>query len=210
MYCAKIGKPGQIEREAQTGRRVYESNRRCPTVMPIVDLVIIDEERAAMITPFYPMALSYVENLPDVSIVNTAIFGLATIKAFSAAGMCNGDIKPSNMMLSSVGNTVVTIDFGSAVELGGSIVATTPMLGLDCSTTGSVRYDLTCLASSIAYLGGEDLLHVNSRSQLAELLRSDSLDRLSYRIAILCLEPDDIDQIWSDALELITGRELNE
>jgi serine/threonine protein kinase len=116
----------------------------------------------------YPLANG---NLQEEGCVNVALCGLATIKAFHRQGVCHGDIKPGNMMLTARrDNSVITIDFGSCVEYGESLVSATPGFGRECPQEGSLKYDLTCLASSLYMIGTGDSLLPETTQQLVQSL----------------------------------------
>lgn len=84
LCCAKISKPSRILREISVGTQLMEG-QVCPTVMPVIDAVQIDNERMAMITPYYPLDLSSVDlrDSPE-TVTNVAMCGLASVKAFSS------------------------------------------------------------------------------------------------------------------------------
>lgn len=204
IFCAKTGNPGQIQAEYECGLLIHD-NQMCPTVMPVVKLIDIDESRKSLISPFYPLSLANVHVQPS-AIVNAALCGLCTIKAFSTKNMCHGDIKPANMMLTAHGRNVVTIDFGSSVPYGESLVATTPLFGLDCPSEGALRYDLTCLATSIVFLrtGKYDTEEFSTIAALKEWLpKSPYGEQTEFQIAALCLDETlGIDDIWKRSLLL--------
>jgi serine/threonine protein kinase len=200
LFCAKIGKPHQIQLEFDIGKRIHEG-QSCPTVMPVVDIIAIDELRTAMLTPYYPLSLSSFTKSQPSTVVNMALCALCTVKAFSAKNTCHADIKPGNMMMQSSGRIIVSIDFGSAVAYGESITSRTPLFGLDCPCDeGSLRYDLTCLATSIVVMstGDYDLTEFPSVSTMRDWLqRPENSVKLEYQIASVCLdETKSIDEIW--------------
>ena len=201
LYCAKIGDAATIEAEVQVSTRIHE-NQLCPTVMPVIDSIKIDENRVAMITPFYPITVSHT-TVTEPTIVNIALCGIATIKAFSNKNLCHGDIKPSNMMFQARSRTVVSIDFGSCKEYGSMLAQTSPRFGLDCSNQASLRYDLTCLASSIMLLSGIPLDKIATRKDaLSELaLRSG----VHITLATLCLDESvsNLDDLWEQIQTLV-------
>jgi serine/threonine protein kinase len=101
-------------------KKMIHNGQSCPTVMPVVDIIAIDEERTSMLTPYYPLPLSRLTPQPS-TVVNMALCALCTVKAFSAKKICHADIKPANMMMQSSGRIIVSIDFGSSVAYGESI-----------------------------------------------------------------------------------------
>jgi hypothetical protein len=180
--------------------------------MPVLDFFRLSGEpqRVAMVTPYYPLPLSDFAsgNLHEEGCINVALCGLAAIKAFHAKGICHGDIKPGNMMLTGAGdNLVVTIDFGSAVAYGEPVTSVTPEFGLDHpAQEGALTFDLTCLASSIYVLTtGEQL--PNTSSFLVKLLESHTRKRTqpALQIAKCCLELADIDSIWQEAQSFVNA-----
>ncbi|CAB9531833.1 expressed unknown protein [Seminavis robusta] len=159
LYSAKIGDSATIEAEVKASRLLHEG-QHCPSVMPVFDSVKIDENRVAMISPFYPIPVSHTTTVNNATIVNVALCGLATVKAFSNKKMCHGDLKPSNMMFQAGNRIVVSVDFGSCVAYGNTLAATSPAFGMDCETEASLCYDLTCLAASIMFLSGVQLTDI--------------------------------------------------
>lgn len=164
--------------------------------MTVVDSVRIDNNRVAMITSFYPIPVSHTTVNDATTIVNVALCGLATLKAFSNRGLCHGDIKPSNMMFQAASRTVVTIDFGSCTAYGNMLTATSPPFGMDCETQASLRYDLTCLAASILLLSGINLNEIQTREDARAQIKSRV--GLHFSIAALCLDEtmESVDEIW--------------
>jgi len=91
LYCGKIGDLATIEAEVKVAELVHKK-QHCPSVMPVVDSIKIDEKRVVMIVPFYPIPVSHT-TVNEATILNVALCGLATVKAFSNKGLCHGDIK---------------------------------------------------------------------------------------------------------------------
>eukprot|EP00698_Gefionella_okellyi_P002911 TRINITY_DN1275_c2_g1_i2.p2 TRINITY_DN1275_c2_g1~~TRINITY_DN1275_c2_g1_i2.p2 ORF type:complete len:149 (-),score=32.89 TRINITY_DN1275_c2_g1_i2:1140-1586(-) len=88
--------------------------------------------------------------MSQTDILLIAACAVASAEALSLIGMCNGDIKPANMMLSHEG-TIVTIDLGAATQLGEMSLESTPGYGLGAET-GSTEYDLQCIAQVLCQL----------------------------------------------------------
>ena len=204
LFCAKIMREtGDLQREYDIATRIH-CNQTCPTVMPVLNLINLPGEprRVAMVTPYYPIPLSTLANgnMQEEGCVNVALCGLATIKAFHKEGVCHGDIKPGNMMLTARSdNIVVTIDFGSAVEYGKSLVSVTPGFGLECPQGGSLNYDLTCLASSLYTICTGEKLPKTSFQLAQNLERPNQRFPPALQIAMSCLQLADIDTIWEHA-----------
>lgn len=210
LCCAKISKPSIIMPEIAIAGKITE-NQVCPTVMQVIDCIQIDNERMAMITPYYPLDVSALDlqNSPETAI-NVALCGLASIKAFSCKKICHGDIKPSNMMLEGArGNLVVLIDFGSSVPYGESINELSIAFGLDCPPEGSLDYDLTCLAVSIVHtmtIINDPLRQEVTRAGLSSAIGNS--DSIALKIAKVCLLQMDanIDEIWEEAKQLVNSQ----
>ena len=201
LYCAKIGDTATIEAEV-TACELIHKKQQCPSVMPVVDSIRIDENRVAMVCPFYPIPVSHTI-VNEATILNVAICGLATIKAFSNKALCHGDIKPSNMMFQAGNRTVVTIDFGSCTAYGTMLTATSPAFGMDCGAEASLRYDLTCLVASIMLLSGINLNDIQTREYARSMLSSRT--GLHFSVAALCLDDNvvAVDEIWTKCKLLV-------
>ena len=201
LYCAKIGDTTTIEAEIKASRLVHEK-QQCPSVMPVFDSIKIDENRVAMVCPFYPIPLSHT-TVNEATILNAALCGLATIKAFSNKELCHGDIKPSNMMFQAGNRTVVSIDFGSCTAYGNMLTSTSPAFGMDCGIEASLRYDLTCLAASIMLLSGINLTEIQTRENARAKLKSQI--GLHFSVAALCLDDSAVavDEIWTKCKLLV-------
>jgi len=205
LYCAKtMRNEVQLRGEFDVATRIHK-NHFCPTVMPVFELLELSEGRFSMVTPYYPLALSTLANglLHKEGCINVALCGLATIKAFQSVNLCHGDIKPANMMLTANGQLVVTIDFGSTVKNGQSLTSVTPKLGLNCVLEGSLKYDLTCLASSLYSLCTGQNLPDTSEALLESIETNNSMHSTALTIAKFCLEGSDIDSIWEDAKHFV-------
>ena len=205
LFCAKIMRNvDALQREYDTAVKIH-AGQLCPTVMPTIDIIQIPGEapRAAMITPYYPLALSVSDSglLCLEGSINAALCGVATLKAFSVKNLCHGDIKPANMMFCASAKTVVMIDFGSACVYGKSLTSITPQFGLDHPPTASLEYDLTCLATSLFVLStGES--PPDTIQKLKAILTSKLKDKMhpTLQIAQRCLVSQvAIDGIWQDA-----------
>jgi len=201
LFCAKIGDTASIEAEIKASRLVHEK-QQCPSVMPVVDSIRIDENRVAMVCPFYPIPVSHT-SVNEATILNIALCGLATIKAFSNKEICHGDIKPSNMMFQAGNRTVVSVDFGSCTTYGNMLTATSPAFGMDCGTDASLRYDLTCLAASIMLLSGINLTEIQTRANARSKLTSQT--GIHFSVAALCLDDNlvAVDEIWTKCKLLV-------
>jgi serine/threonine protein kinase len=202
VFCAKIGRPATITAEIEVSRLVHE-NQQCPSVMPVIDSMEIDENRTAMLSPLYPFPVSQTTDLKEATILNVALCGLATVKAFSNKELCHGDIKPSNMMFQAGNRTVVTIDFGSCTPYGNALTSTSPTFGMDCGLEASLRYDLTCLAASIMFLSEIS----SDEFQTREKARCSLESRFGphFTVATLCLDDNvaAVDEIWSKCKTLV-------
>ncbi|KAG7338768.1 serine/threonine protein kinase-like protein [Nitzschia inconspicua] len=204
LFCAKtMLETGDLHREHMIASRIH-SNQTCPTVMPVLDMIDLPGEPRpiTMVTPYYPIPLAPLANgnLHEEGCVNVALCGLATIKAFHRKGICHGDIKPGNMMLTARSdNVVITIDFGSAVEYGESLVSVTPQFGLNCPLEGSLKYDLTCLASSLYVICTGEKLPETSKHLLEKLVGGNRKLPPTLQIVMICLQINDIDSVWESA-----------
>ena len=205
LLCAKtMLETGNLQWEHRIATRIH-NNQTCPTVMPVLDMIDLPGEprRITMVTPYYPISLAPLANgnLHEEGCVNVALCGLATIKAFHRKGICHGDIKPGNMMLTARSdNVVITIDFGSAVEYGESLVSVTPQFGLNCPLEGSLKYDLTCLASSLYVICTGEKLPETSQQLLEKLVGGNRMLPPTLQIVRICLQQfNDIDSIWESA-----------
>lgn len=203
LNCVKIGDVATISNEVRLARVVHE-NQQCPSVMHVIDTVNIDDSRLAMIAPFYPLPLSHMD-VQENTVIDMAICALATIKAFSNKNLCHRDTKPSNMMFQAGSRTIVTIDFGSTVQYGEPLLATSPLFALDCPREGSLHYYLTCLATSISFLLGNSLDGFNSRAQAREWLTTRQ--GTHYMIASFCLDPavKSVDSIWERCKQVVNS-----
>jgi hypothetical protein len=100
---------------------------------------------------------------------------------------------------------VVTIDFGSSIGYGESISAVSRN-GLDCSITGSLKYDLTCLGSSLFELQGT----LFPRTSRALLKATESEAHFSHAMIRECLsERPDLDEMWIRWKAIVTNLHID-
>lgn len=209
VYCAKIGPEKVVSREFDIGGRVNEL--QFPSVMPVVALVQVPDEssadRVALLTPLYPASLDrFCGTLGESDLLNTARCTVSAIICFQKAGLCHGDIKPGNMMLANSRNLVVTIDFGSAVAIdsvaGGG---TTDFYGL-ADAFGTVFYDRTCLAVSLAHLKwGDEFVQSEAnkdRDTFMQYLMPKSRHSVVDIIFKLLDQSIDVEEVWEFLLGL--------
>lgn len=112
------------------------------------------------------------------------------------------------MMLSSNDELIVTIDFGSTVDFGVSIPATTPGYALDVPPTGDIAFDLVCLSTSILKLIG-DLGGIKSQRELIAQFKGS--ETFAHNAAvILCENSSDINAAIRCCRELMTRFDLTE
>jgi hypothetical protein len=163
----------------------------------------VRQERMAIICPAYVMSVDslvprerVMSPCSDVTIANVALCVLAAIKAFDQVGLIHADIKPGNLMLNHSCNTVVLIDFGSAVEHGQTLIEHSPLYSL-CVTTTTVEYDLACLAAVLFELGGGNLI---CGMTVDLVIARSGGDRLVDKLVKICLDASisagKIDTVW--------------
>jgi len=129
-FCAKVTKPSEVKREWECSQEVWAS-QDCPTVLKVEAFIPINENKAALITPMYPITLhEYIAaaktttGIPRVTPVNVALCGISTICAFNTVGRAHCDLKPQNLCLGMNG-VVVAIDYGSSLKIGEEVTHTT-------------------------------------------------------------------------------------
>lgn len=210
VYCAKIGPKHVVEREFEIGERVKVL--QFPSVMPLVALVPVPDEqsadRMALLAPLYPASLDrFCGTLGESDLLNTARCTISAIICFQRVGLCHGDIKPGNMMLANSKNLVVTIDFGSAAEIDSVAVGgTTEFYGLG-DAFGTVFYDRTCLAVSLAHLkwGAEFVISKanNDKDTFIQYLRQNSFDSVIVDVILKLLDENlVVEDVWKFVLGL--------
>mmetsp|Transcript_18757 Transcript_18757/g.25865 ORF Transcript_18757/g.25865 Transcript_18757/m.25865 type:complete len:107 (+) Transcript_18757:399-719(+) len=98
---AKIGSLSDIEKEVNVAR-LFPST---PTLMEVLEVIAIPEDRLAMITPLYSSSLHDFTGRRSLELfVRVAICTLWSIGAFNRIGFCHGDIKPKNLMVNNNSN----------------------------------------------------------------------------------------------------------
>jgi serine/threonine protein kinase len=161
----------------------------------------------AVMSPFYPITMQHVQSNVllnrNTFYANVTLCGIASIKAFAAAGISHGDIKPSNIMLDAASQITVLIDFGTAEVLGGYHTESTPYYSLDYGNLASVERDLICLATSVLQLGGADLGALRNVSNTCEICRKS--DHISHKLALIILENRErtLDELMQEVYQYI-------
>lgn len=217
ILCAKVGLREQIVREAEISKSIW-ALQICPSVMPVLDVVSVprkngeDDGRTAMITPYYPRSIDNfaVEllNGHPVIVANIALCGIATVLAFSRCGFGHCDLKPKNMMLSAMDDTVVTIDFGESCKFGKTIRMTTAKYAMGVVAVSSVKYDLTCLAAVLIELT-ENLKIPETVGDALRVLRQHT--SLAAKLALTCLDASEnaedasknAEEVWDAMCKII-------
>lgn len=111
------------------------------------------------------------------------------------------------MMFSASDAFIVTIDFGSTVNFGEQIPATTPDFSLDVPPIGSPEFDLVCLASTLLKMTGESPGAIRTRETL--LQRYGEANKFAHRAAVcLCQADGDVDQAITSILSLCEAHGL--
>lgn len=210
VLCGKVGPEDIIKVEFEKSNLLH-AKQRCITVLEAAEHLLLPKHRSALICPYYPSSVAVFPHgecdLPIV--INVAMCTLASIKAFANVGLSHGDIKPANLMLTGDSQLVILIDFGSAVPLGEIINGTSIHWGRDCPPNGSVRYDMTCLASVVYTL----LYGTLTDGGVAEMITSvaEKEGSIGGKIILDCLTrfDDDLLDIWTDWLEQVRGLSLD-
>jgi hypothetical protein len=156
LLCAKSSTKTIIDKEKDISERLKTRAPWCRTVIHLID-VIKDGDHHIAVIPYLPFILS---NLPlpddptclDEILVRVSICMLAAILAFQQAELVHNDIKSANIGCTT-DRIVVLFDYGSASDIGGAVLASTPGMGYGVNP-GSTQYDLACLANTLANLCG--------------------------------------------------------
>lgn len=195
LRVAKTATRAELETEITALNLIHQRHSRCPTIVPLLDCCESGEGRISMIFPHFGLALSqlYGSGVPDMVALhaNVAMCGLATIMACNHVGLCHGDIKPGNMMLTDSG-VVVTIDFGSSCIYGSLPSGTTRRFGMDADLA-TLKYDLACLASTLLVQVNHDVS--NLQMKVVQKKYNDS-PILAERLAAILLSTSDLEALW--------------
>ena len=71
--------------------------------------------------------------------------------------------------------------------------------GLNCPLEGSLKYDLTCLASSLYVICTGEKLPETSEQLLEKLVGGNRMLPPTLQIVMICLQLNDIDSVWESA-----------
>ena len=187
---AKVGSAEDIGKEVNVAKRFPD---RKPFLMEVLEVISISEKendtRIAMITPLYAAPLHDFTGRRCLELfVRVAVCTLLSIREFNRIGFCHGDIKPRNLMVNNNSKFVTMIDFGESSRYGTEIMKDSAMYPMDCVRTASLRYDLTCLASTLWELWqGRAAVEINTRQELRVAVASCE-NKLVGSIITACLE----------------------
>jgi len=182
---AKIGSLSDIEKEVNVAR-LFPST---PTLMEVLEVIAIPEDRLAMITPLYSSSLhDFIGRKSLELFLRVAICTLLSIRAFNRIGFCHGDIKPKNLMVSNNSKFVTVIDFGESAPYGQKMMKDSTVYPLDCVRIASLQYDLTCLASTLWELW-QGYVGMKTREELRVVSASCEV-KLVSAIITACLDGD--------------------
>lgn len=180
---AKIGSIRDIEKEVNVAR-LFPST---PTLMEVLDVIAISEDRLAMITPLYSSSLhDFIGRRSLELFLRVAVCTLSSIRAFNRIGFCHGDIKPKNLMVNNNSKFVTVIDFGESAPYGCEMMKDSMVYPLDCVRTASLQYDLTCLASTLWELW-QGKVEMKTREELSVVSASCESNLVSA-IITACLD----------------------
>ena len=201
VLCAKIGSSRILPPEFKVAQLLQR--QLCRAVMGPISLEEIPStdipDRVALVMPAYPMtvsdailAFSSKPNHPPRNLFafNVAVCGLSAVQAFANVGRAHGDIKPSNLMLSSdPSGIIVCIDFGTSQEIG-NFFEESSVYNLNQARPAGIDYDLICLGATIATIQHPDII-IDSNSTVVNVLAALRLqnDRPpASNIAEFCLD----------------------
>lgn len=199
---AKIGSLSDIEKEVSVARLFLST----PTLMEVLDVIVISEDRLAMITPLYSSSLHDFTGRRSLELfLRVAICTLLSIRAFNRIGICHGDIKPKNLMVNNSSKFVTVIDFGESAPYGHEMMKDSMVYPLDCVRTASLQYDLTCLASTLWELW-QGHIEMKTREEL-RVVSASCENKLVSAIITACL--DDYPSITTATSNPIFNKVLN-
>jgi serine/threonine protein kinase len=202
LRVAKTTTEAEMDPEINALELIHAYHSHCPTIVRPLNCVQSGVGRKSLILPHYGLSLSQLNSTELSKMVslhaNVAMCGLATIMACNNVGLCHGDIKPGNMMLTDSG-VVVTIDFGTTVSYGSSSLGESYSFGMDAERV-TLKYDLACLASSLLLLVEHDLS--NLEMAVVQGTYHDS-QTLAERLAAILLSSLDLNSLWSMCTETI-------
>lgn len=182
---AKIGSLSDMEKEVKVAKLFPSS----PTLMNVLDVISMSENRLAMITPLYSSSLHDFTGRRSLELfVRVAICTLLSIRAFNCIGYCHGDIKPKNLMVNNNSKFVTVIDFGESAPYGVDMMKDSMVYPLDCVRTASLQYDLTCLASTLWELW-QGKVEMKTRDEL-RVVSASCDNKLVGAIITACLDDD--------------------
>jgi hypothetical protein len=164
VLCAKVGSYTLLNHELAVSRAVHAVSV-APTVMQAVALVPVFRRRekdpfAALLMPLFPMTVGVASLAMDTGVpasreaflLNVSLCTISAVKAFSAAGYAHGDIKPSNLLVSSDGSGKIVLgDFGTARKFGEPFIESSDF-SLNLERVASLHYDVVSVGATLACL----------------------------------------------------------
>jgi serine/threonine protein kinase len=186
-------------REVETNKALEHKN----IVKFVKTFSIQDEARHIIIMPFFPRSVA------DWLIQDSAL-PLAAVKVIARScfdalchlhskRFCFTDLKPSNVMLQNAEPSYATlVDYGATVPIGSPLIEFTRSYCLDADTITATEYlDWICLGTTLAQIGGFDILNFERAADLINEVCSSTKDDNLKKLIVSCLQSPSSSKIES-------------
>ena len=186
----------QFNTEVGMRERIGEHENIIPFLKTFaVDLQRDGPKRMAnvMIMPFHPRSVKDFQVVAGGKLPNAALAVIArdcysALVHIHSKGLCYGDLKPKNIMLSGHEPKAILIDFESVVEFGDTLTRCTRRYSLDAyDRDASEETDWTCLGATLAHLAGIDEMHFYSTKNVKTQVHSSDIEESIKTVIIACL-----------------------
>ncbi|KAI8852834.1 hypothetical protein BC829DRAFT_414271 [Chytridium lagenaria] len=109
------------------------------------------------------------------------------------------NLKPSNIMLQNTEHGHATlVDYGATVPMGSDIIEVTREYCLDADKNkASEHLDWICLGTTLAQMGGFQIVHFQRVVDLASEVSGSSQDEYLKNLIVLCLQSPTLSRIKS-------------
>ena len=201
VLVAKVynGNKESFLREVDTNQALEHKN----LVKFVKTFSIQDEARHVIIMPLFPRSVA--DWLIQDSALPLAAVKIIARSCFDALchlhskRFCFADLKPSNIMLHNSEPSYATlVDYGATVRIGSPIIEFTGIYCLDADIiTATEHLDWICLGTTLAQIGGFDILNFERAADLVnEVCRSIKDDNLK-KLILSCLQSPSSSKIES-------------